>query len=227
MIKYVFFDFFGTLVDYDPSIHPDYNAPLAFARRAGSEISEIASNAYWQMAWDDLDAVAVRSGREFSMYQVSQRYWRSIGSPPLVAGAIDTLIAEYLDAWTVNVSPAPHALECVADLSSDHALAIVSNTHHPDLVPRLVRQFGLHTSIDRVVASVNVGWRKPHPIIFEAALREVGAAAEEVVFVGDSWDADIEGPRQAGMAAVYVGRATEHRPSATLKELPGIVRSLT
>jgi hypothetical protein len=28
------------LVDYDPSVHRDYNAPLAFARRAGSEISE-------------------------------------------------------------------------------------------------------------------------------------------------------------------------------------------
>ena len=47
MIKHVFFDFFGTLVDYAPSVHPDCNAPVAFARRAGSEISEEDSNAYW------------------------------------------------------------------------------------------------------------------------------------------------------------------------------------
>src|SRR5262249_27585780 len=52
---FVFFDFFGTLVDYDPSIHPAYNAPLAFARRAGSAISEDASDAWWQRSWDDLD----------------------------------------------------------------------------------------------------------------------------------------------------------------------------
>ena len=65
------------------------------------------------MAWDSLEADAVRSGREFSMYQVTHRYWCSIGSPPLVARAIDRLVAEYLDAWTVNVSPATHALECI------------------------------------------------------------------------------------------------------------------
>ncbi|WP_160112746.1 HAD family hydrolase [Mycobacterium sp. 3519A] len=217
----MFFDFFGTLVDYDPSIFPRYNAPLAFARRAESDLSEAASDAHWQHAWDTLDAEAARSGREFSMYQVARRYWRAIGSPSLPANAIETLIAEYLDAWSAGVVPAAHAVDCVSDLASDHTLAVVSNTHAPGLVQGLVRRFGLHRAIDRVITSVDVGWRKPHRGIFDAALKSYGTTAADVVFVGDNWEADVVGPREMGMSTVYVGR-----PGVSLKELPAVVRSL-
>ena len=213
MVNHVLFDFFGTLVDYDPSIRPAYNAPLAFARRAGSTIDETASDAHWQLVWERLEAHAAGTGREYSMDQVAHEYWRSIGAPSLAAGAIENLIAEYLDAWSQNVSPAAHALECVTDLASDHRLSVVSNTHHPALVPRLVRRFGLHTAIDRVIASVTVGWRKPHPIIFETALREGGAVAQDAVFIGDNWEADVAGPRGVGMSSIYVGPSSAGHPS--------------
>lgn len=226
MASHVFFDFFGTLVDYDPSTHPSYNAPLAFARRAGCAISETASDAHWQEAWDHFEALAVSTGREYSMNQVAQRYWRSIDAPAIVDGAIETLIVEYLDTWTERVSLADHALQCVTDLASDHHLTIVSNTHDPALVPRLAREFGLHTAVDCVVSSVTVGWRKPHPLIFETALRESGAAAMDSVFVGDNWEADVDGPRGVGMSAIYVGASSALRPSAGLDEVPQIVRSL-
>lgn len=226
MVAHVFFDFFGTLVDYEPSTHPAYNAPLAFARRAGSTLSVDASNARWQRAWDDLETQAAHTGREYSMQQVAQRFWRSIGAPPLPDNAIDTLIAEYLDAWTVNVTPATAALDCVADLATDHRLTIVTNTHDRNLVPRLVRRFRLDTAIDTVIASVEVGWRKPHPEIFETAMRVRGAAPHDVVFVGDNWEADIEGPRRLGMSTVYVGEPSVDRPSAAVDDLPGIIRSL-
>jgi len=52
MASDVFFDFFGTLADDDPSVHPAGNAPLAFARRAGCAISAAESDARWQQSWD-------------------------------------------------------------------------------------------------------------------------------------------------------------------------------
>nr|WP_245233848.1 HAD family hydrolase [Mycobacterium sp. PS03-16] len=223
----MFFDFFGTLVDYDPSIHPAiHNAPLAFARRAGVDISEDTSIAKWQKVWDDLDADAHRTGREYSMQDVAQHYWRSIGSPPLTSDAFDTLINEYFDAWTADVAAAAGAVECVFDLAADHTLAIVSNTHDPRLVPRMSRQFGFHHAISRVVTSVDVGWRKPHREIFHAALREYEIEPSNAVFVGDNWAADVEGPRRVGMAAIYVGRPSHDRQAVSFEQLPAIVRSL-
>ncbi|WP_269896741.1 HAD family hydrolase [Mycobacterium hippophais] len=227
VITHVFFDFFGTLVDYDPSVHPaNRNAPWEFARRADVPISEDESDKKWQKVWDDLDADAHRTGREFSMHDVAHHFWRSIGSPAVGSDSTDALIAEYFEAWTADVFVAAGALECVADLASDHTLAIVSNTHDSRLVPRLARQFGLHDHFDRIVTSVDVGWRKPHPKIYEAALRDCQASAGNAVFVGDNWTADVEGPRQAGMSAIYVGPPAEERPTVTLKELPELVRSL-
>jgi putative hydrolase of the HAD superfamily len=224
--RFVFFDFFGTLVDYDPSIHPPYNAPLAFARRAGGDISPDASDACWQQAWDDLDGEAARTGREFSMDQVARRYWRAIGFPPLRSEAVDTLIAEYLAAWRAGIAPAAHALDCVTDLASDHTVAVVTNTHAAALFPALVRRFGLHPAVDHVITSVEIGWRKPHRRIFDAAMKNYGAVAGDVVFVGDNWQADVVGPCQVGMSAVYVGRSAVDRPSVSLADLARVVRSL-
>jgi putative hydrolase of the HAD superfamily len=160
------------------------------------------------------------------MNQVARMYWRAIGSPALGSDALETLIAEYLDAWSAGVAPAAHALECVADLASDHTLAVVSNTHAPALVPDLVRRFGFRVAIADVITSVDVGWRKPHPGIFTAALKVHHAVADDVVFVGYNWEADVVGPREMGMSAVYVGRPAAGRPSASLKDLLQVVRSL-
>ena len=225
MVTDVFFDFFGTLADYSPSVHPAHNAPLAFARRAGRGISPAESDAHWQQAWDRHEAHAVSTGREYPMREVALQYWHSIGSPPLAAGAIDNLIREYLDAWTQNVSPAADALECVTDLAADYRLTIVTNTHDLGLVPGLARRFGLDSAVDHVVSSVAVGWRKPHPAIFEAALQDRGAAADDTVFIGDSWEADVEGPRRIGMHAIYVGRPSAQHPTAPLRDLPQIIRT--
>jgi len=223
--RFVFFDFFGTLVDYDPSIHPAVNAPLAFAQRVGADVSEDEVSARWQRAWDGLDEAASRTGREFSMLQVAREFQRLLGSPPTPDGVIETLVADYLAAWSADVSLAPDALECVADLASDHRLAVVSNTHSPTLVPDLVLRFGLDAYVQRVITSVELGWRKPYPGVFEAALAEHGAVPADVVFVGDNWAADVDGPRAAGMRAVYVGPSTPDHPGVPLCEVPRVVRA--
>ncbi|HEX3957808.1 MAG TPA: HAD family hydrolase [Trebonia sp.] len=176
MVTDVFFDFFGTLVDYNPSVHPAYNAPLAFARRAG---------------------------RGHLRCRVLRALAGSLGPARSPCGEHRTRVPDARCGATVlaldRVSPAAHALECVTDLAGDHRLTIVTNTHDPGLVPGLVQRFGLDSAVGRVVPSVAVGWRKPHPAIFEAALRDRGAVAGDTVFVGDSWEADVEGPRRIGM----------------------------
>jgi putative hydrolase of the HAD superfamily len=225
LITHVFFDFFGTLVDYDPSVHPTHNAPFEFARAMGSEVTTAESVALWQRAWDELEADARRTGREFSMNQVAKRYWTFIGSPPLSIGAIENLIAAYLDAWTEDIRPSAYSLDCVKSLAIDYRLAIVSNTHDSAMVPRLLARFFPPNIFSHIVTSIDVGWRKPHPTIFQFALQVVGVSARSVVFVGDSWQADVEGPRSVGMSAVYVGKGPEQHRSVSLQELPDVIRS--
>lgn len=98
MPSHVYFDFFGTLVRYDPSILPSaFNAPLEFARRASVRAGQAEADALWTRAWDELDSTAHRSGRECSMLQIARRYWELLGSPPVAENE--------LAAWCGSILP--------------------------------------------------------------------------------------------------------------------------
>jgi putative hydrolase of the HAD superfamily len=82
-------------------------------------------------------------------------------------------------------------------------LALVSNTASPRwlLEPILERQ-GITERVDAVVLSSEVGKRKPHPEIFEKALRELEVPSREALFVGDRIEADVLGASRVGMKTV-------------------------
>jgi FMN phosphatase YigB (HAD superfamily) len=52
------------------------------------------------------------------------------------------------------------------------------------------------------VLSCEVGKRKPHPAIYEAATRALGVEPAECVFVGDRRYEDVRGPSEQGMGTV-------------------------
>jgi putative hydrolase of the HAD superfamily len=89
-------------------------------------------------------------------------------------------------------------------LALQYRLAVVSNTLDSALVPRHLADMGVLPLLDAVVTSVDVGWRKPHPKIFETALNTVGAEPSDVVFVGDSYRADYLGAERMGMRAYLI-----------------------
>jgi putative hydrolase of the HAD superfamily len=105
-------------------------------------------------------------------------------------------------------------------------LGLISNSH------RCLASFQSHFELDGLIAaaisSSEHGYMKPHPSIFEAALRLLEAAPHEAVMVGDSFAQDIQGARALGMAGVLVSRSGRSGPPAdgvpvirTLRELRG------
>lgn len=87
---------------------------------------------------------------------------------------------------------------------------VVSNFFLPNYPERLLERHGLRDHLDFVIDSAQVGYRKPASEIYLAALERGGIAekdAAQVIFVGDDWIADIEGPRQFGMMPVLYSRS--------------------
>ena len=70
----------------------------------------------------------------------------------------------------------------------------------------------------------------PHPQVFARALEATGATPEEVLFVGDSMEADVRGPVAYGFQSLLVDRRASGRhqwPSVTgIDELVGILSPL-
>ncbi len=115
-----------------------------------------------------------------------------------------TKLAEDALSRSIIYTIAPDTVEALRSLK-ERGLKVgcVSNTYQSSRsLEKSLRKFGLLRYIDTLVVSSEVGWQKPHPAIFEAALHRLGIEAKEAVFVGDMVWADIEGAQALGMKAV-------------------------
>jgi FMN phosphatase YigB (HAD superfamily) len=57
---------------------------------------------------------------------------------------------------------------------------------------------------DALVLSFEVGLMEPQAEIYRLVCRQLGLEPDQVLFVGDSLDADVQGPRAAGLFAMHV-----------------------
>jgi 2-haloalkanoic acid dehalogenase type II len=91
----------------------------------------------------------------------------------------------------------------LAALAERYRLGILSNADDDFLFPCLEKN-GL--DFDLIVTSERVGFYKPHEAIFRSFAEEVGAGADQVLYVGDSPFADVLGAKNASMRVAWVNR---------------------
>ncbi len=82
-------------------------------------------------------------------------------------------------------------------------LSIVSNIDDDLLLP-LVEKWGLDQLLDDWTSSEEARSCKPDRAFFELALTKAGRRAEDVLFVGDSPEHDVQGARAVGMTSVLI-----------------------
>ncbi len=88
------------------------------------------------------------------------------------------------------------------------AAVVVSNwsTHLRDIL----EYRGLLHRFAEMIGSCEVGVEKPDPRIFELPLRALGLAPDQVIHVGDSIPADVEGARSSGIRPLLLDRDGRH-----------------
>lgn len=102
-------------------------------------------------------------------------------------------------------------------------VALVSNTIFPaHLFALRLQAAALPRYFDAVICSADVGFLKPHPAIYRAALDALGVSADDALFVGDRHETDIAGATATGIAAVRIDR---RRDTSDLNE--GVIAHLS
>jgi YjjG family noncanonical pyrimidine nucleotidase len=141
---------------------------------------------------------------------------------------VDKISAFYLEALSGQPKLLPGALATVRALAKKYPLALITN----GIAAVQRRRFAaspITSYFQAVVISEEVGIAKPDPRIFAPALQAIGAAACDVLYVGDSVTSDMAAARNAGMdfcwlnpgrVPVPAGRAPTFTIAA-IKELPG------
>lgn len=227
---HVLFDFFGTLVEYSPSrTEQGYHATHALLGTMGGSVGYEAFLDAWVDISAGLDRRSDLDDSEYSMAEVADAVLRHLLGRRPTATEISAVVDSYLAEWNTGVVYPVDTAPTIGLLAKSFGLAVVTNTHQPDLVPRHLEAMGIAHQIGIVVTSVDVGRRKPHPAIYSAALDRMGLEANDVVFVGDNYTADYLGPRAVGIPALLLDPTNRHRiPSADrlqdLAELPNRLR---
>jgi 2-haloacid dehalogenase len=111
--------------------------------------------------------------------------------------------ARLLGAW-LDVKPYPEVRGALDRLGSRRRLAVLSNGS-PDMLEAGLAAAGLRGRFDHVLSVDGVGVFKPHPSVYELAVKAFGLPAERILFVSSNgWDAF--GARAFGMPVAWINR---------------------
>jgi putative hydrolase of the HAD superfamily len=144
--------------------------------------------------------------------------------------ALDAAAREIYDEWAAcqhftMYDDVPEVLRLLH--ASGLKIGLISNSHR--CLASFQTHFDLQGLFAATVSSVEHGYMKPHPSIFEAALRAARVEAAEAVMVGDSLTHDIDGAMRLGMRGVLVARSgpvtapPDVQVIQSLRELPALL----
>jgi 2-haloacid dehalogenase len=194
-IDAVAFDLYGTLLE------------VASVGRAAAEVTEdpAALVDLWRTKQLEYSWLRSLMGRY-------QDFWTTTGDAldysldRLGITVDDDTRARLLGAWLdVSVYPeVPEALNALA-AGGSRRLAVLSNGN-PDMLEAGLAAATLRDRFEHVLSVDEVGVFKPHPSVYELALKAFSRPAERILFVSsNAWDA--AGARTFGFPVAWVNRA--------------------
>jgi FMN phosphatase YigB (HAD superfamily) len=203
-VRTILFDFDGTLVFHEPdsfdlirSYCIDIGQPLsAEAERRGrrtrheyfvdpiirDQISDLPPGGFWQhFNRHLLEALGIEGDLDQLATEVTARFARhelTYHCPPVGCDTLTRL----------------QALK--------YRLGLITNRTNVERFYELLDAMELRCYFDLTLASGEVGVRKPEPEIFYTALERLETQAEESIYIGDNYWADVVGARRAGITPV-------------------------
>jgi putative hydrolase of the HAD superfamily len=204
LLKAIFFDVGNTLLFPDRShilaplhqrgLTPSLDQWHAIERRTKKEFDEIlqhegkADHSFWYLFYSHLLA-------ELGVHDDDLR---------------DALVkATRISANWCDIHPGTR--QALQRLGQRYPLAIISNADGK--IADVLKRCGIADCFAAITDSGVVGYEKPHPAIFEAALRTMDASPEQSLYVGDLYSVDYLGATRAGMQAILFDVAGTYRES--------------
>jgi putative hydrolase of the HAD superfamily len=202
MVKAVIFDFYNTLAE-TTNFGPSWEELVA---ELGYDLPADVRERWWNDGIDGTEHDEHSASRDHYVAWQQARVRSMLADCGVPSAAQDVFMERVREIGAHNRID---AYEEVGDVLRDLrarglALAICSNWDWD--LHEAVDSAGLTGSFDVVVSSAWIGARKPHPRIYAHTLEQLGVAPEDALFVGDTWTCDVDGPRAAGMRAVYLRR---------------------
>jgi putative hydrolase of the HAD superfamily len=150
-----------------------------------------------------------------------------INTNDVPADVLDTLTQAHMNELQQSLEVRPETIEVLEWASGRFRRAMISNFDYAPALYEALNRF--RSAFETVVVSVEVGWRKPHGIIFERTFQTMGIEARDALFIGDQLFLDVLGSWQCGMDVVWLDSGREvwtaefPRPTYTVQSIREII----
>ena len=204
-LRFVLFDYGNTLVPYgrrEAAIVDRAVAGAVALRVPGLDAAAFEGRA--SRVKDDLIRGATATGREVTGEAYAGAMAGAAGLPSAPPGFRPALEEAVGEAFVGALRLPADTLPVLDALRGRRNLGLVSNYFLPAPLRLSLERFGILGRLDAAVVSAEVGWVKPRPEPFRAAIRALGADPRECIFVGDNLVADVGGAAALGMRTVHV-----------------------
>ncbi|MFQ5693021.1 MAG: HAD family hydrolase [Nitrospinota bacterium] len=215
--KAVIFDLFDTVVLFDYAKMPEIVVDGETRRTTMGKTYEILRERHPSLGWDaffgalaEVDA-ALRplkeAGREVHSVDRFRRVLEALrlpGSESLSDDFVESLVARHMEAL-LGCAHLPDDHPAILEaLGRDYRLALLSNFDYAPAARKMLDDMGLRDYFLKIAISDELGWRKPHPRVFQALVEELGVEPAESLYVGDTFEIDVVGAKAAGLDAAWV-----------------------
>ncbi len=249
MVKAVIFDLDDTLVMEQEATEEAFQAAGFLAcQRYGLNLKEFTSQikktaeTIWEASpiydWCQKIGISAREGlwadfmEDIARVQILKEWipWFRLQSWQKTLhyfGIEDNFLAEKMSACYITECQKRHRVfpEVLPVLSSlrHYRLGMITNGLHHHQWKKILSN-NLTGFFETVVISSDVGYGKPHPVIFQEALSCLMVEPEEACMVGDSLENDIAGAKAVSLRAIWINRSknpvpVEIKPDAVISSL--------
>ena len=219
-IKAIGFDLFNTLITADPGALGEAMQRLTGSlEESGFRLEPDSFRKAHREAAIRFVTESRSNGKE-----THNRFWISAALTSLgqnVApedASISRAVEAYFSAFFDYCRLIPKTVEMLRQLEGSYRLGLLSNFTHAPAVVGLLDRLGLAPFFETVLVSGEIGYRKPHPLVFEMLVEKLGFEKHQILYVGDSLDPDVLGATQSGLRPVWMTYVQDHN----LPVIPGL-----
>ncbi len=208
-VEHLFFDLDHTLWDFDR------NSRLAYGHIFETEEIDLSLDVFIEK-YEPLNLEFWRRFRESEITKEQLRYQRLKASFDACAFEVsDPMIHRmadlYLDYLPKYNHLFPNCLETLDALKKDYKLHLITNGFD-EVQGHKILNSGLKDYFPYMLTAETAGIKKPDVRIFERALMDTGAQTTNSVMIGDSYEADILGAKNAGLRTIWFHTTQEVIP---------------
>ena len=184
MIKTIFFDIGGVLID----IHPERTYQY-LSDSADVEVSMVKESFPWD-AHDQYERGIINNEDWFITYK------ESLPQPCCLKRS------DFWNAWKLLLGEEKNTVNILEALNKQYSIWLLSNTTPKHIQDEIEKRYLFPSLVNGAVYSFDVGVRKPEKEIYEIAMQRANANPQECLFIDDLL-VNIQAAKQIGIVGIH------------------------